>query len=475
LDGVSFKTITHGIETGILPVMSRLARDGHTTKMQSHYLPHTPESIGCFITGKNPGKTGLFGWYTYQNATRRLVSSEDLGFPFWDYLALPLVIIGLPLTYPAKPLNGALVASAHFSPSLTHFAFPENLAETAKEYGYVPPEIAISTTSDILRVTGRNLLAQEKLANYLIASTSWKLAIVYFQQTDIISHALGMVSSAASEESFQTFLIEVVLRQIDEWLGQVLQLLENDVDVILFSDHGQGLYDYSVNLSALLEQLGLATREGTSGLTSQSVFGTSRSTESKMPLFVSHNGDIRVGLLISEHMRNDLSFKTFAKAKLEEALYALKDPSGKPLVRHFKTSEQIYHGQRVHEGPDFLVEFDDKARESADFDTPCMKKRGFGHKVEGFMVASLHDTDTPTGIYPDVSYRTYDLAATVLALFGITTPDDFDGRPLAGVTKTHGRYVTPLRDRLKEVTEKRGLTREEEERILQRLRQLGYV
>jgi predicted AlkP superfamily phosphohydrolase/phosphomutase len=197
LDGVSLKTLTLGIESGKLPVMASLAQDGYMTQMQSHYLPHTPESIGCFINGKNPGKSGLFGWYRYVNGSPRLISSEDWTFPSWDYLNVPVLVLGLPLTYPAKPIHGTLVGSAHFSPLLKQFTFPENLAEVRKEYGYLPAENGFQATSHILRGTGPNLFAEERLATYLLSSSPWEPGIIYFQQTDIISHMIGMVSSGA--------------------------------------------------------------------------------------------------------------------------------------------------------------------------------------------------------------------------------------------------------------------------------------
>lgn len=470
LDGVSFKTIIQGFESNQLPVMSSLVKDGYMTQMQSHYIPQTPESIGCFVTGKNPGETGLFGWYRYPNGTPRLVTSEDWTAPFWDYLGRRTVIIGLPLTYPAKPINGALVGSAHFSPSLRHFTYPENLAEIAKEYGYVPPENGFQAASDVLRATGRSLLAEERLASHLLSSAPWELAIVYFQQTDIISHAVGMVSSAVSEQYFRTLIVELVLRQIDEWLGGLLRLLESNVDAILFSDHGFGPYEYAVNLSALLEEIGLSVpRKDEERF---SLFGEDQPDVSRTGLFVSDHLN-RAGLRIVGCMKDDANFEQRAKCKLEEALSTLKDSNGSSLVAGIRTCEQLYHGQKLDEAPDFFVEFDRSAMESKDFDTSCIKKRSFGHEVEGFMLGHVCDSNRPSGIFAEVSYRTYDLAATVLALFGMSIPDDFDGRPFDAVSKTRGLLERAVHT--EERSERRGLTKEEEKRIIERLKQLGYV
>jgi len=140
--------------------------------------------------------------------TPRLVSSSDWASAFWDHLNVPVLVLGLPLTYPAKPVNETMIGSAHFSPSLKDFTYPENLTHVAQEYGYVPDENVFPDPTwweaGNSRAVGLGLLAQEELTRHLLYSEAWDLGISYFQQTDMISHFYGMVSSAASEASFQT-------------------------------------------------------------------------------------------------------------------------------------------------------------------------------------------------------------------------------------------------------------------------------
>lgn len=494
LDGVSFKTIIQGIENNELPVIARLKKEGYMSRMQSHYLPTTSESIGCFITGKNPGKTGLFGWYRYENGEPKQITSADWSNAFWEYLNRYVVVIGLPLTYPAKPIKGILVGSAHFSVSLERFTFPQNVLEIAKKDGYVPLG-DIYETSDILRATAQNLLAQERLASQLLASTPWELAIVYFQQTDIVSHALDMVSSAVSDGYSRSVMLGV-LHQIDGWIGQLLSSLGNTVDLILFSDHGGTFVEYLVNSNKLLEEAGLFDRSCRSRVYEAMWFrDKSRIHDTqKIPregftpassdapdglrtlLYVSERAANRVGLRVLHGNMKDIRFRKSVKLQLEKIFSTLVDSHGRRLIRNVRTSNEVYFGQRLEEGPHYLVEFEEAARDSGDFDSALVKKRSFGHEIDGFMLCHLRNSEMYSESSFDVSYRMYDIAATILALFGTVIPDDFDGRPFATVSKTHRRGAPQPSDRWKEEqTEKRGLTAEEEESILRRLKQLGYV
>ena len=60
LDGATFDLMLPWIEDGYLPNLSQLLAGGARSPLESTIPPITPCAWSSFITGKNPGKHGLF-------------------------------------------------------------------------------------------------------------------------------------------------------------------------------------------------------------------------------------------------------------------------------------------------------------------------------------------------------------------------------------------------------------------------------
>ena len=62
------------MEQGLLPNLARLFKTGASSRLQSTIPPITPCAWSSFMTGKNPGKHGIFDF------TRPLPGTYDLEF-----------------------------------------------------------------------------------------------------------------------------------------------------------------------------------------------------------------------------------------------------------------------------------------------------------------------------------------------------------------------------------------------------------
>src|SRR5882757_372891 len=112
LDSATLDLIRPWAAAGLLPNLARLTKEGVSGTLQSAIPPLTPPAWTSFMTGKNPGKHGVFyflepqpGSYAmrYVNAGSRRTRTvfrilSDAGFTVGS--------MNIPFTYPPEELNG---------------------------------------------------------------------------------------------------------------------------------------------------------------------------------------------------------------------------------------------------------------------------------------------------------------------------------------------------------------------------------
>ena len=64
LDGATFRTLGPWAAAGEMPELARLMAAGCHGELRSTFPPLTPPAWSSFMTGKNPGKHGIFSFPT---------------------------------------------------------------------------------------------------------------------------------------------------------------------------------------------------------------------------------------------------------------------------------------------------------------------------------------------------------------------------------------------------------------------------
>ncbi|NIO68279.1 MAG: hypothetical protein GTN71_04295, partial [Anaerolineae bacterium] len=101
-----------------LPNLKRLMESGVYGELESSVPPITVPAWTSMMTSKNPGRLGFYGFrnradYSYDRmsiATSRAVTEDTV----WDILSRAnknVILVGVPQTYPPKPLNGYMITS----------------------------------------------------------------------------------------------------------------------------------------------------------------------------------------------------------------------------------------------------------------------------------------------------------------------------------------------------------------------------
>ena len=134
-DGATFDLIKPWVAKGHLPTIARLMEAGSHGPLASTQPPMTFPAWSSFMTGKNPGKHGLFDFiepvaegqgFRFTNATSR--QSETL----WGCLSRhgrKVGVLNVPMTYPPEPVNGYLISGLDTPDERSPFLHPQGLRE----------------------------------------------------------------------------------------------------------------------------------------------------------------------------------------------------------------------------------------------------------------------------------------------------------------------------------------------------------
>ena len=142
LDCGSVKFIKPFAQQGFLPHLSSIMENGVNRVMKSTIPPVSPPAWTTFLTGKNPGRHGVFQFVDmdvcdYSFTSNRLINSTLFsGSTFIDTIGeqgLKVGIVKIPFTYPPWKVNGFMI-SGEPSPDWTkaHTYPPELSAEIGK-------------------------------------------------------------------------------------------------------------------------------------------------------------------------------------------------------------------------------------------------------------------------------------------------------------------------------------------------------
>jgi predicted AlkP superfamily phosphohydrolase/phosphomutase len=128
-----------------LPTLDGLMRRGAYGRLTSVIPPITVPAWSCMMASRTPGDFGVYGFrnrsdHTYDGAF--IADSTAIGAPrLWDLVGRAggsSIVLGVPGTYPPKPLRGVMV-TCFLTPSVeSQYTFPPGLrdevADTVGEY-----------------------------------------------------------------------------------------------------------------------------------------------------------------------------------------------------------------------------------------------------------------------------------------------------------------------------------------------------
>jgi predicted AlkP superfamily phosphohydrolase/phosphomutase len=258
LDGATFDLIKPWAAEGKLPTFERLLQQGVHGELTSTIPPVTAPAWTSFMTGKNPGKHGLYhfieprpGSYEmrYTNARSRLAKT------IWQILnesGISVGVLNVPMTYPPDRLNGYMISGMDSPEDSTAITNPPELYQELQErFGKVSPQIRYlgylktdQRREGVLKGLEEMDAHYLQLTDYLLKKYPVDVAMVVFTSVDTVQHFFWQYMDrthpqhdAVGAAKYGEAILRVYQR-VDEIIAKLIGSLPEDTAVLLMSDHG---------------------------------------------------------------------------------------------------------------------------------------------------------------------------------------------------------------------------------------------
>jgi predicted AlkP superfamily phosphohydrolase/phosphomutase len=448
-------------------------------------------------------------------------------------------VLGVPLTYPPERINGFLITGLLTPAGRRDFTHPpELLDEIEKQIGTYRlrhdekyrksnPEPFIQEQYEILE---NNTQAIE----YLMTNKSWDFMMAHILGTDRMQHEFWHVidprhpqNDPVESEKLGNVLLDF-FREVDNAIGRIIDLA-GDAAIIVMSDHGFGPVYKFINFNTwLLEKKFLKLKRS---------FGTQlRYLIFKMGFNYTQLGNwiLKLGLgrrakRLGRGKREDLQRRVFLSLndvdwsrsrvysmgnfgqlfvnlegrepmgivspgeeyeslldELTQELLSLTDPETKqPVVEKIFRRDDIYNGPYSEQAPDlvfFTHKMEYKAMGLSDFSSPKIIEPVYGttghHRMNGVLICNKPGVFKQSDGEIEEAHI-YDLTPTILYLMDLNIPESMDGKVLFDLFTDEFRencdpkYSNPDFD--EGTRDQNDLTEQEEAKLAEILRSLGYV
>jgi predicted AlkP superfamily phosphohydrolase/phosphomutase len=484
LDGATFDVIDK-FKDHELPHLKKVIVNGVRSFLESTFPPVTAPAWVSFATGKNPGKTGIFGFTnriskeTYQ--TKPLTSGEfKRAGTFWDYLSNSGTKVGIwnyPRLYPPYPIKGFMTSGFGCSP-YDDFTYPKELKETLLDVCgdytiHVPYLTARYINRPMVFMTDiMKLLDQNEAAVEFLMEQDIEVFVGIISATDFAQHYMWKfldethpLYDAREADRYKPAFLQI-WRRIDKIVEKVLTKASTDTDILIVSDHGFGPHKKSFYTNSWLESQGYLFRKRDKGaflavlrpvaskainkltiLSPQisdalkqrgSKYVSSLLNQLNMEKTVafaaehaSNSGHIYINTLPTSPVQNRKDREQIKKEIAENLRNTL---NALDMTVNIYFPEDIYSGEFLHLAPDILFEINDfecsahhKFGKSIFRNAPHIPTHSGSHKRNGIFIA--YGPNIKQGIEIEGT-KIYDIAPTILHMFGLPVPDDMDGRVL---------------------------------------------
>ncbi|UCH78182.1 MAG: alkaline phosphatase family protein [Candidatus Coatesbacteria bacterium] len=355
LDGMPYSLLQELAAAEVMPHLASLGRERPFARMTVTLPEISAVSWPSFATGLDPGGHGVFGFTDLKAGTYelRFTSSADVKAPtIWERLGRSrkrAVVINQPSTYPARPINGALIAG-FVAIDFDRAVMPPPLRPRLRELGY---EIDVDTVKcredhDLLQTQLRETLdGRRRAAAYLWDHESWDYFELVITGTDRLQHYLW--DAVADPNHPRHEFCREYYREVDRLVGEIYErAAEAGCAFYLLSDHGFCGVGQEFYLNTWLAQEGYLAFDGEAQDTFEAMAPRTRAFALDPNRIYVHaagkypRGAVRPGDVAA------------LRAELRDRLRGVSY-DGRPVFREVFAREEIYDGPHAAQGPDLVA------------------------------------------------------------------------------------------------------------------------
>lgn len=409
LDGVPYTLLKDFMDKGYLPEFRRiLAGDKLELRQMDASIPDVSStSWSSFMTGTNPGEHGIYGFIGLKpnSYSLYLPNFNDVKAPtIWEILGktgngarstlsekyqakvkqpLRSVVLNIPQTYPAKPMNGILTAG-FVCPDLRKGTYPASAYDYLQSVDYLSDVDASKMLSNKDEFKKDLFSALEKRAvsyEHFFQNEQWDQFFAIITETDRLHHFFFDAATDSSHPDNRLFID--FYRKVDKFVGRLYDLFmdttSGDGTFLTMSDHGFTAIRHEVYLNAWLEQKGLLKLDRTKQYFEQIDSGTKVFVMDPGRFYINLEGKYPAG-----SVKNDE--KEAVIKELKSSLKSLVGPDGKLVIKAIHEKKDIYTGNFLDDAPDLVC----VANDGFDLKGTLAKKEPFGRSHFTGM-HTLHD------------------------------------------------------------------------------------
>lgn len=267
-----------------LPNLRRMMEGGIFGKLESTIPPATSPAWHCMFTGKNPGKIGIYDFFTfpfYRKGGISVINHSLVAAPcVWDILSIydkKVGIMNVPTTFPPKKVNGFMVSGGLLTPMYSdlNYTYPLELKEqlnmVSDGYEILPfTDLTIPGNEEsFLEKFEGNINKHIMALKYLLTRFDWDFLAYVFFVTDSVQHYFWHHMDEShpwhTEEQGKKYGngIKDVYKKVDGAIGELMKVIPQDTNILIVSDHGGGpRYGFFLVNEWLREQGLLAFKKG---------------------------------------------------------------------------------------------------------------------------------------------------------------------------------------------------------------------
>jgi predicted AlkP superfamily phosphohydrolase/phosphomutase len=486
VSGPTLELLNERIER--LPNFRRFLRQGAWSRLRSPLQPVLPPAFATLLTGKNPGKTGLFDFFKFPAGgygripySTALLAQE----PFYQLLSrrgMRVGMLNVPLTYPLPQVNGFVVSGDEGIEG--DYAWPPEVTRALDAESYSVPfgaSYAPGREVEFARRAGDVIALRRRALLRLFEDRTWQFGMLTIHAFGEVLHAFWKFYDprhpAYTPVARQPGLGDPFMdgfEALDQLLGDIVDLVGPRGLVLVIGAWSHRLEHSRVHFNALLVNAGylrfkrsvpaqlkwLAFRLGITAASAERLahdlnlyrlfhYKLGRGTRSAVTsaTFLSF-GDIdwartravamgylgQIYLNVRGHRpQGTIAMADYARERdtLRDLLAGIRDPrSGQPMVERVVTRDEAYSGDELTNAPDLIVHLREGYSGQSGFSagrlvTDAPANHSSDHWDQSYLLA-LGD-----GIRAgQLESRLEDVAPTVLHALGQPVPDDYDGRVL---------------------------------------------
>jgi predicted AlkP superfamily phosphohydrolase/phosphomutase len=238
-----------------LPNLSRMIDEGIYGPLSSSIPCITVPAWTSMLSSKDPGMLGFYGFrnradhsYDRMNiATGNAIHEKRV----WDVLGeaeKSSIVVGVPQTYPIKPINGYLISSFLTPSTDRQYTYPNELRYEidhvlgGEPYDVDVPQFRTEDKDFLLRQIQEMTEKRFAVIKYLLEEKPWDFFMFVEIGLDRLHHGMWKFWDPAHHKFEPGNPYEDAIpdyyRYLDHELGEILEMVDDDTVVMVVSDHG---------------------------------------------------------------------------------------------------------------------------------------------------------------------------------------------------------------------------------------------